>query len=241
MRSVDGRKERWRSHRAARREEFVDAALRALAAHGPELRVDQVALAAGVSKPVLYRQFSGKTDLLEAVHERATTLLIERLVPALDSSLAPLAQVRAAVDAFFSVLDQHPNLYWLVNTTIPAGPLREGTGVRAGKALAAATLSQVFAAHLRALGLDTRDAQPLAQAVVGMVHTTAEWWLESRTMSRAEVVDFLTPVAWAAIDGYLGRHGVRLDPHTPVSPDDIPSPRADRPLSRTPQGTQEES
>ncbi|MDI3419231.1 TetR/AcrR family transcriptional regulator [Streptomyces luteolus] len=214
-RSADGRRERWRTHRAARREEFIDAALRALARHGPELRVDQVAAEAGVSKPVLYRQFNGKTDLLEALHERATTLFMAALVPALDDSLAPIVQVRTALDAFFAVLDQHPNLYRLVNRTIPEGPLAEGSAVRAGKELAAATLTRIFDERLHALGLDTRDAAPLAQAVVGLVHNTAEWWLTTRATTRAATVDFLTPVAWAAIAGHLARHGVHLDPHRP--------------------------
>ncbi|MFC7304689.1 TetR/AcrR family transcriptional regulator [Streptomyces monticola] len=240
-RTADGRKERWRSHRAARREEFIDAALRALTKYGPELRVDKVAAEAGVSKPVLYRQFSGKTDLLEALHERATALLIERLVPAFDSSLAPVAQVRGAVDAFFSVLDEHPNLYWLVSRTIPSGPSREGTGVRRGKALAATTLTQLFDEYLHAFGLDTRGAEPMAQVIVGMVHHTAEWWLESKSMTREEAVGFLTPVVWSAIDGFLAQQGVRIDPDVPVSPDDILSGLQRRPTFRPPRAAHEES
>ena len=39
----DARRDRWSSHRAQRRREFVDAALRVLQSHGPDLLMDAVA------------------------------------------------------------------------------------------------------------------------------------------------------------------------------------------------------
>ena len=39
----DARRDRWRSHREARREEFIQAALRALAKHGPDFGMEHVA------------------------------------------------------------------------------------------------------------------------------------------------------------------------------------------------------
>ena len=55
------------SHRDERRRRFVDAALRVLDADGPELPMDAVAAEAGVSKPVLYRYFSDKAALVDAL------------------------------------------------------------------------------------------------------------------------------------------------------------------------------
>ncbi|GAA4657089.1 TetR/AcrR family transcriptional regulator [Streptomyces chumphonensis] len=232
VRPVDGRRERWSSHRAARREEFVEAALRALARHGPELRVEQVAAEAGVSKPVLYRHFTDKAHLLAALHDRVAVLLMERLEPALDPDDPPHLRIRTGVDAFLSLLEEHPNLYLLVSRTVPAGATNEGEGVRAGKELAARALTQLFDDYLHAYGLDTRGAAPMAHSVVGMVHSTAEWWLEKRSMSRQEVVDHLSETVWDCLDGYLRRRGARLDPDTPTSPDDVLAARAEH--TRTP-------
>ncbi|MCX2968392.1 MULTISPECIES: TetR/AcrR family transcriptional regulator [Streptomyces] len=226
MQPVDGRKERWRSHRAARREEFVDAALRALAAHGPELRVARVAAAAGVSKPVLYRHFADKDDLLAALHVRLTAMLMERLAPATDPAAAPTARIRGAIDALFSLLDEHPNLYRLVSRTLLTGPDSGRQGVRSGKTLAARTLTQVFDAYLFAFGLGTRGAEPMAHAVVGMVHNTAEWWLEHGAAGRAETVDRLAEAVWDCFDGFLRRRGVTVDPGTPLPPEDALAARA---------------
>lgn len=225
-RSVDGRSARWSSHRAARREEFVDAALRAVARHGPDVSIAQVAAEAGVSKPVLYRQFTDKADLLVAVQERGTALLLDRLVPAINAHLATVARIRGAIDAFFSVLDDYPNLYWLAARSVPVGPAAESNGVQAGKALAAAALSHVFDENLRAFGLDAAGAEPWAHAIVGMVQNTAEWWLREAPMSRPDVVDHLTTIVWAAVDGFLRHHGITIDPDAPLDPGRILSPAA---------------
>ena len=74
-------KDRWTSHRDERRRQFVDAALRVLDAVGPELPMDAVAAEAGVSKPVLYRYFSDKAALVEALAERGSEILLARLLP----------------------------------------------------------------------------------------------------------------------------------------------------------------
>src|SRR5215213_9879454 len=63
----DGRRSRWTEHRRARREELVAAAVEAVRLAGPEFAVDDVARSAGVSKTVIYRYFSDKEELIDAV------------------------------------------------------------------------------------------------------------------------------------------------------------------------------
>ncbi|AEW92404.1 MULTISPECIES: TetR/AcrR family transcriptional regulator [Streptomycetaceae] len=202
-RAADGRSARWSSHRAARREEFIDAAVRVAAEHGPDLRIALVAAEAGVTKPVLYRQFADKADLLDAVQQRLTRILLDRLMPALTAPVPPVARVRGALDAFFSMLEDYPHLL-----------SRPGDATPTGRARVAAALTGVYGERLRALGLGTRGAEAWAHATVGMVHGTAQWWGRERPMTRTEVVDQLTAMVWAAVDGYLRQHGVVLDPAT---------------------------
>src|SRR5881227_296891 len=87
--SGDARRDRWRKHRIARRAEFIEAALKALDEHGPDLGMEDVAAAAGVTKPVLYRHFDDKADLYDALGQRGTEILFERLIPAINAELAP--------------------------------------------------------------------------------------------------------------------------------------------------------
>jgi AcrR family transcriptional regulator len=55
--TVDGRSSRWTAHRAARREELIDAAVIAIGRHGASVGMDQLAAIARTSKPVIYRYF----------------------------------------------------------------------------------------------------------------------------------------------------------------------------------------
>src|SRR5688572_31048472 len=77
----DGRRSRWTEHRRARKEELVGAAVEAVRLAGPDFSVDDVARSAGVSKTVIYRYFSDKDELINAVLERiSSAILLPRLL-----------------------------------------------------------------------------------------------------------------------------------------------------------------
>jgi len=207
----DARRDRWRSHREARREEFVQAALRALARHGPDFGMDDVAAEAGVTKPVLYRHFTDKADLYLALGQHGTELLFDRLIPALNNEEAPVPRIRKSLDAYFSVIEEHPNLYRLL--------IRRQFGrdvVAEDKELIGAALSRLLGDYLRAMDLDSGAAEPWGHGIVGLVQNVSEWWLERRTMNRDAVVEYLTQIIWAAIDGITRQHGIAIDPHRPI-------------------------
>jgi AcrR family transcriptional regulator len=210
----DARKDRWRSHREARREEFVQAALRALARHGPDFGMDDVAAEAGVTKPVLYRHFTDKADLYLALGQHGTELLFDRLIPALNNEQAPIPRIRRSLDAYFSVIEEHPNLYRLLSRR--QGSAAMPNTVAEDKELIGAALSRLLGDYLRALDLDSGAAEPWGHGIVGLVQNVSEWWLERRTMSRDAVVEYLTQIIWAAIDGITRQHGIAIDPHQPI-------------------------
>jgi AcrR family transcriptional regulator len=81
QRHPDGRRARWTEHRRARREELVGAAVEAVRRAGPDFSVDDVARSAGVSKTVIYRYFSDKDELINAVLDRiSAAILLPRLL-----------------------------------------------------------------------------------------------------------------------------------------------------------------
>lgn len=210
----DGRKNRWTAHREQRRREFVLAALIVLSRDGPDLAMEAVATQAGVTKPVLYRYFEDKAALVEALGEASSGFLLDRLIPAIRSPSPPLERIRQAVGAYFAVIDEHPNLYWLL-ARWPGG----GAGsVHRDREFIATTLTAILGDYLRAFGLDSGGAEPWAYGITGLVQSTGEWWLVRRSMSRAHVVDYVTRLIWAALSGVLRDAGVILDPDGPLPP-----------------------
>src|SRR5581483_1139564 len=79
----DGRRSRWAAHRAARREELIDAAVVAIRRHGAGVGMDQIAAQARTSKPVIYRYFADKDDLYRAVSNRVVVTVLARLARAI--------------------------------------------------------------------------------------------------------------------------------------------------------------
>jgi AcrR family transcriptional regulator len=200
----DARRDRWSAHRARRRAEFVAAALRVLDAQGPaELTMDAVAAEAGVTKPVLYRYFSDKTALVAALGEYGTEVLFTRLLPAIAADLPALNRVRGAVAAYFEVIDELPNLYWLIVRHTAGEIPAENDPFQHNKEVIASALTALFGDYLRAYGLDSGGAEPWAYGVAGLVQSTAEWWLHRRSMSRVHVVDYTTRLIYAALAGVL--------------------------------------
>jgi AcrR family transcriptional regulator len=218
----DARRDRWSAHRQARRREFVDAALRVLQSSGTELPMEAVAAEAGVTKPVLYRYFSDKAALIDALADRGTELLITRLLPAINSRGPALARTREAVGAYFAVIDEYPNLYWLMARR-PAAEWTDGQDpVQQDKELVASALTAVIGDYLREFELDSGAAEPWAYGITGLVQSTGEWWLQRRSMSRVHVVEYTTRLVWSALEGVLREQGVTIDPDEPLP---VPRPR----------------
>jgi len=211
----DARRDRWSDHRARRRREFVDAALRVLEVQGPDLPMDAVAAEAGVTKPVLYRYFQDKSALVDALAERGSEILLNRLLPAIQAGCPAMSRVRDAVGAYFAVIDEHPNLYWLLAREAKAGSGSGPDSIQQNKETIATALTAVLGDHLRAYNLDSGGAEPWAYGMTGLVQSTGEWWLQRRSMSRATVVEYVTQIIWAAIAGMLREVGIVVNPDEP--------------------------
>ncbi|MGD9528406.1 TetR/AcrR family transcriptional regulator [Pseudonocardia sp.] len=215
----DGRRTRWDAHRAQRREQLLDAALAVLETAGPDFGMDQVAARAGVTRPVIYRHFADRAALLSAMGERAVTRLMQRLMPAVFAEGPFHTRIRTSVAAFVEFLDESPGVYRLFALHPPVGGQDV---VRAGEEFVVTAVGAVLGDYLRAFGHeDEVMAEVWARGIVGLVQHTAEWWVQERTIDRDAVVDHLTRLIWAQIDGVARGYGIVLDPAASSSPDDI--------------------
>ena len=210
---ADGRSTRWSAHREARRNQLVEAVVAAIDEHGPDTGIEEIAAAAGVARPVLYRYFADKSEIHAAVGRWGAALVLERLLPALTSDGPIRGRVELGVDAYLGCLEDHPNVFsLLVRYRVADGkdPLADG------KAEIASAIARVMGDALRELGVDAGGAEPWAHGLVGLGLATGEWWLDRRTMSRAHVGAYLTEFVWGALQGISGAQGIRLDADQPL-------------------------
>ena len=204
----DGRSTRWSAHRESRRAELVEAAVAAIDDLGASASVEDIAAAAGVSKPVLYRYFTDKTDLHAAVGSWGAELVMSRLLPALDAEGSLRERVGVGTEAYLRALEEHPNVFLLLVSQRVVGdvdPLADG------KAVISAALARVMGDALRELGVDAGGAEPWAHGLVGLGLSTGEWWLTRKTMTRSAVSNYLSAFVWHAFAGITASYGVAID------------------------------
>jgi AcrR family transcriptional regulator len=183
--------------RAHRRAEFVDAAVRAVRAGGPTVSVADIAAAAGVTKPVLYRHFADRADLQKAVGERVAATLLGRVGDELGRPQPPVERTRAVIDAVLASVEEDPGLWRFVthDAVLPVGD----QVVDNVREQIARLLAVQLADELGRRGQDRGGAAVWAHGLVGMVHGVAEWWLEHPAMSRVALVDSLAALVWSGV------------------------------------------
>lgn len=200
----DGRTTRWDEHRAQRRAELVQAAVRAIDTLGPTASVADIAAEAGVSKPVLYRYFADKAELHAAVGAWFADLVLARVLEAVIAPAPPRERVEAGTAAWFDTLAEHPEVFLLL------GREHGSTALADGRTRIATSLTRLLGDVLRDLGGDAGAAEPWAQASVGLAESVGRWWLERRTMGRAAAVRYLADFAWNGLAGAAAEHGADL-------------------------------
>ena len=201
---AQGRRERWRAHRQARRDDLVAAAIEASRRHGAGVGMEEIAAQAGISKPILYRHFTDRADLWLAVAQRITTELLEAMSSQLSLERSPHETIAAVVDTYLSLIEDDTEIYRFIVHGSFADRGMTSDLVHAHMALMAEHVARVLGDRLRAAGVDSGGAEPWAHGVVGMVQAAADWWIDRRSMSRTALVDYLTTLISTGVDGLLG-------------------------------------
>lgn len=182
-----------------RRLQLIAVALELFSRRSPEdVSIDDIASAAGISRPLVYHYFPGKRSLYEAAVRRAADELSARFEEPASGSLGErLLRVMAR---YFDFVDEHGPGF--------AALLRGGTAVGSENAYAVidevrhAAYTQLLA-HLQITSPGPRLALVI-RSWVGLAETTALTWLEGRSIPRAElelqlVHDFVALAAVAAV------------------------------------------
>ena len=167
--------------------------------------MDEIAEAAGVSKPVLYQHFPSKLELYLALLDRG----IEELLGAADAALASTSdnkeRVRATMRAYFSFVADRDSAYRLVfeSDVMNESAVRERVD-RAHEAIAA-KIADVISADT---GLSNDQAMLLGSGLQGLAQVAATRWLtaDQSRMPLEEAADLVSALAWRGIRSFPLSH-----------------------------------
>ena len=180
----------------ADRAQVLTAALELIRAEGPDVTMDDVAAAAGVSKPIVYRNLGDKGAFVVALSEIFVELLNEAVDRAVKTTPHGRESFTNAVRASLAVIDQDRNLFLFVTAGGPGTDTVQRLAERS-----ATSMIEQFSAMRRAHGLDPAPARTWAYATVGAIQVVAMMWLRDGYRTLDEVTEDLTELMWPGITG----------------------------------------
>ncbi len=183
-----------RPDEAERRTQLLDAAARAIKRLGAGASMADIAAEADLTKPILYAHFGDKAGLATALSERFAADLVPEVLGAFQKDLPATDMVREAIDTFIGWVEREPELYRFLVRGVAGGAT---SFVDQNLVAALGTqLAQILRTGLRDADADSGPAEVWSFSILAAVFAGAEWWLERKTMSRADLVDYLTTLVW---------------------------------------------
>ena len=187
-----------------RRTQLLEVAIELFAEHGfHSTSMEDIAEAAGVTKPVVYQHFPSKRSLYRELIEDVDHQLTDRLVIATATATTGRERVQVGFEAYFRFVSEHRAAFRLLF----------GASVRNDPefAVVADTIIERFAdliADLIEIDAAPEHRRTLAHAVVGMAEAT------SRRVANDEGEDDPDRLAhWLAEMAWFGLRGVRAEQH----------------------------
>jgi AcrR family transcriptional regulator len=176
---------------------LLEAADRVIRRFGPAASMEQIAAEAGIAKPILYRYFGDKGGLYNALLERYSQPLMEAIRAALGRTTeAPQARIAATIEAYLAFVESEREVYgFLMHRAVREQPETQVTVAEFVRQVAVEVAPFLREEFLR-FGADPAAAEPWAYGLVGMVQLAGDWWIESRSMPRAALVDHLVAMVW---------------------------------------------
>jgi AcrR family transcriptional regulator len=160
-------------------------------------RLDDVAAAAGVTKPIVYRHFDSKRDLYLALLDRHRDDLAG-FIAAMPSEGTPAQRLRAVLEIWLDYVEAHAYSWKMLFRDTGGGP-----GVAARRREVHAEARAVLVDLIRGFAetpVPRRELAPLAELMSMGMAALVLWWIEEDAISRSAVLDALT-TAWVRLLG----------------------------------------
>lgn len=165
-----------------RRQQLIGVALELFSQRSPDdVSIDEIAAAAGISRPLVYHYFPGKLSLYEAALKRAADDLAGRFVEPQEGPLG--VRLLRVMRRFFDFVDEHgPGFAALMR----GGP---AVGSSATNALIDSVRQAAYDQILSHLGIANPPArlELVVRSWISLAESTALIWLDGRRIPRGEL------------------------------------------------------
>ena len=184
--------------RRERRAQLLDAAREVFVASGYHAAaMDDIAEAAGVSKPVLYQHFPGKRELYLALLDASSDELVAAVEAALASTTDNKLRVQATVQAYFDFVDDPGGAFRLIFESDLTTESEVRERVDRTNDACATLVSKVIAEDT---GLTEDEAVLLAAGLTGLAQTAARRWLrEDEHITKEDAARLVSTLGWRDI------------------------------------------
>jgi AcrR family transcriptional regulator len=160
-----------------RRQQLFAVALQLFAERGYRATtMDDVAEAAGVTKPLVYQHFSSKRALYLELVDSVAKELVAEIAKATAAADGPRRQVELGFAAYFHMVVTHEAAFRVLFGRADEQDEELGEALRRVEDALAETIDPLIAA-----GLDAPHRRFLAYAVVGMAEGASRHWLATHT------------------------------------------------------------
>jgi AcrR family transcriptional regulator len=150
---------------------------------------------------VFYRYFSDKSDLFLAAGRAVAESVVAQTKAAIDQARSPRAKLEAGIGAYVASIEANPGLYQFAAAHPATGRSPGGDLLDDYASVVGLHAARVIGEFLRAAGMDSGAADPWGFGIVGLVRSATDRWLEHPTMSRADLVTYLTDLVWPGLTG----------------------------------------
>jgi AcrR family transcriptional regulator len=177
-----------------RRSRILGAATRVFARKGyDKASMSAIALAAGITKPVLYDHFASKDALFETLLRSIRDGLLAQGRAIGQSSAGDDIKFRSAVDAFFTFVEAQPEAAKILLIVPQGNPVtvKLSRDVQQG---ATAAISQLLKSYLPAG--ESWQYEAAGEFLKEGIHALAKWWLSHPGPSRHDIVDVVMKACW---------------------------------------------
>lgn len=188
--------------RDQRRLQLLDVAGRVFAEHGyHNAAMDDIAEAAGVSKPVLYQHFPSKLDLYLALVDRACEEIVDIVRTAIAESTSNSDRVEAALASFYEFVAQSGRSFRFVFESDLTGDAQVQARIWQVHQDLAEAIGHTI---VQDTGEDPGRARLLGISLVGLAQVGARYWVSSlrENMTAAEASQLIATLAWRGMRSF---------------------------------------